>query len=112
MSGRIDDRPGKELGLTGPYADMPAFQIVNDAHDLFLSLTSRLVSLEYGEKGSAAKSHSLWPMVDAERSRLADRLAALKGDAVEAALLSEDIRRLDKTVFRLVALVRAAGPGA
>lgn len=112
MSRRIDDRPGRELGLAGPYADVPAFQIVNDAHDLFLSLTSRLVSLEYGEMGSAAKRHTLWPMVDAERSRLADRLAALKGDAVEAATLSEAIRRLDERVVRLEALVRAAGPGA
>jgi hypothetical protein len=109
---RIDDRPGRELGLTGRYADRPAFQIVNDTHDLFLSLTSRLVTLEYGKDGDAAKSRKLWPMINAEYARLADRLAVLKGDAVEAAALSEDIHRLITTVVGLAAPANAAGPSA
>jgi hypothetical protein len=109
---RIDDRPGRELGLTGGYADRPAFQIVNDAHELLLALASHLVSLEYGKRGGTAKTHPLWPMVDAEYARLADRLAALKGDAVAAAALSEDIRRLDKAAVDLATLAKAAGSGA
>ena len=109
MSRRIDDRPGKELGLTGRYADIPAFQIINDAHDLFLLLTSRLVSLEYGSDGDVVKSHPLWSAIDMEMSGLAGRLSALGGDAVRAAALSEEIRRLDETVDGLVTAANAEG---
>jgi hypothetical protein len=68
---KIDKRLGKELGLTGLYADVPAFQIINDAHDLFLSLTSRLISLEYGRDQSVVKSWPQWPIVAAKRAELA-----------------------------------------
>ena len=85
MSRRIDDRLGKELGLTGPNADTPAFQIINDTHDLFLSLTSRLVRLEYGPNGEAFKNHPLWPAIDTERSGPAERLSTLGSDAVQTA---------------------------
>ncbi len=112
MSRRIDDRLGKELGLTGRHADVPAFQIVNDAHDRFLSLTSRLISLEYGPYGDAFKSHPSWPAIDIETSGLAGRLSALGSDAVRAAALSEEIRRLDETVDGLVIAVNPEGlPG-
>ena len=110
MAHRIIDCPGKELGLTGPNADTPAFQIINDTHDLFLSLTSRLVSLEYGPNGDAFKSHPLWPAIDTERSGLAERLSTLGSDAVQAAALSEEIRRLQETVDGLVTVRNAQGP--
>ncbi|WP_197423456.1 hypothetical protein [Sinorhizobium sp. Sb3] len=85
VSRRLDDRLGKELGLTGRYADVPALQIVNDAHDQFLSLTSRLVGLEYGPNGDACKSHPSWPAINIETSGLAGSLSALGNDAVRAA---------------------------
>jgi hypothetical protein len=112
VSRRIDERPGKELGLTDRHADVPAFQIINDTHDLFLSLMSRLVSLEYGPYDDACKSHPLWPAIDTERSSLAERLSELGSDAVRAAALSEEIRRLDEIVDGLVTALNAEGlPG-
>lgn len=109
MSRRINERPGSELGLIGRHAEVPAFQIVNDAHDLFLTLTSRLVSLEYGSDGKAFRSHPLWPAIDMERLGLADQLSVLGGNAVHAAALSDEIRRLDEAVDDLVTAVNAKG---
>ncbi|WP_366929457.1 hypothetical protein, partial [Mesorhizobium sp.] len=67
MSRRIDERLGKELGLAGRYADVPAFQIVNDAHELFHVLRARLIDLEYGPSGEQVKRHPLWPDIDAQK---------------------------------------------
>ena len=103
----IDNRLGSELGLPGRYGDMPAFQIINDAHDLFLSLTSRLVGLEYGSNGEVFRSHPLWAAICMERFSLAARLSALASDAVCAAVITEEIRRLDETVDGLMTAVNA-----
>ncbi|SDO05785.1 hypothetical protein [Ensifer sp. YR511] len=109
MAPRIDDSPERELGLTGRYADTPAFQIINDTHDLFLALMSRLIGLEYGCDGDALKSHPLWFAIEKERFRLTDRLSALGGDAAVAAILAKEIRRLDENVNTLVTLVSSKG---
>ena len=42
----IDSRPGKALGLRGIYSDIPAFQIVNDTHDLVVAFTGAIISLK------------------------------------------------------------------
>lgn len=109
MPSKIDGRPGQELGLTGRYADEPAFQIVDGAHNAFLTLTSRLISLEYGSHGDAFKSQPLWGAIDMERCGFAERLAALGSDAVGAATLSDDIRRLNEVVDGLVTKFNAEG---
>ena len=112
MSRKIDERSGSELGLIGRHAELPAFQIVNDAHDLFLTLRSRLVSLEFGSNGEAFRSHPRWPAIDMKRRGLADQLSVLGGNAVHAAALSDEIRRLDEAVDGLVNAVKAGGHGA
>ena len=101
----IDERLGSELGLTGRFENVPAFQIVNSTHDTFLTLTSRLISLEYGSNGDAFTSHPSWDAIDILRSDLASQLSMLGGDARRAAFLSEKIRALCETVDHLVAAV-------
>ena len=109
MPRKIDSRPGREFGLVGSYADMPAFQIVNLTHEKFLLLTSRLIGLEYGKRSHLARGHPVWSEIDAERSRLADRLSKVGADPVAAAVLSQDIDRLEKTVIGLAIQVETQG---
>lgn len=107
----IDDRPGWTLGLTGQYADLPAYQIVNDAHDCFLDVSSRLVGLEYGRNGAAVVSHPLWPAIEAERNRLAEWLSIVGADATAAAAISEEVRLLGRTADEAFGGLDAAGRG-
>ncbi|APO77134.1 hypothetical protein AM571_PA00250 (plasmid) [Rhizobium etli 8C-3] len=101
MARGIDGRTGQELGLNGEYADRPAFQIVNDAHQSFLLLTGRLISLEYGSFGEAVKNHPAWPQINVKRTALAEKLLTLGGNAVYAAALSEEIRHLNEVISKL-----------
>jgi len=109
MARGIDSRLGKALGLVGRHAEVPAFEIVNDAHSRFLSSTSRLITLEYGSNGDAFKNHPLWPLIDRRRSHLAGQLSVLGGDAIGAAALLEEIRQLDEVVDGVAAELNAAG---
>jgi len=86
-----DVRLGREIGLTGRYAEVAAFQIVNDAHDLVAGLTSRIVTLEYGGEGHLYRNAPSWKWIEQERTQFALRVNRLEGDAVKAAALSDEI---------------------
>ena len=93
-----DKRLGRELGITGVFSDVPAFQIVNDTHNLLLAFTSRFMSLEYGEDGEAYKRDPQWQHIDAKSIEFSRRFDALNDDAVNAAQLAGEIRDFTKTV--------------
>ncbi|MEY9785412.1 hypothetical protein [Sinorhizobium fredii] len=92
-----DKRLGKELGLSGAFSDVPAFQIVNDTHNLLLAYTSRLISLEYGPLGEALKADPAWQEIDAKSIEFSRRFDALHDDAVKAAQLADEIRDFTKS---------------
>ena len=100
MFGRIDTRLGRELGLAGQYADLPAFQILNDAHDLVDGLTSRIVTLEYGGEGHLYVDNPSWKGIKARRAQFVQRVNGLSADAVKAAELSDEIRAFLKEILQ------------
>jgi len=109
VSNGIDIRLGSELGLSGRYSSMPAFQIVNDTHDRYLALTSRLIDLKYGPRGDAFEGNERWVSIDGRISELAAALDALGGDAVRAVALLEEINRLKYEMDGLAAEILAGG---
>lgn len=96
MFSKTDIRLGYELGLAGKYADLPAFQIVNDAHDLVAALTSRMVGLEYGGAVPGAPGAPGWSAIKRAHGEFIRRVANLGGDAVEAARLSDELEVFQK----------------
>ena len=106
---KIDNTPGRELGLSGRFEDTPAFEIVNAAHDQFLALMSRLISVEYGPLGAVAKNDPRWLQVTARKTDTLDRLHQMGGDAVEAAKLFDQIQDLDAEVDAVLASASTAG---
>lgn len=96
MFSKTDTRLGRELGLTGGYAELPAFQIVNDAHDVVAALTSRMVGLEYGSARDRATRASVWPTIAKVHGEFIRRVANLDGDAVKAAGLCDEIEAFQK----------------
>ena len=91
MFGKVDTRLGQEFGLTGRYADLPAFQIVNDAHDLVAGLTSRIITLEYGGEGHLYVDAPSWKGLEEQRAQFVQRVNGLGGDAVKAAELCDEV---------------------
>ena len=100
---KIDARPGRELGLSGRYADIPAFQIVTDTHDQFYSLNALFISIEYGQDKFSLKSHSEWPDIRTKVAGFSERLRKLNGNAIEAAALSEDVQKAENSLNALIA---------
>ena len=92
MFGKVDTRLGLELGLTGRYAGLPAFQIVNDSHDLVAGLTSRIITLEYGGDGDLYRHAPSWKDIKEQRAQFVRRVNGLRADAAKAARLSDEIR--------------------
>lgn len=109
VPGKIDDRLGRELGLTGEYADLPTYQIVNDAHGAFGLLTSRLVSLEFGEDGERITSDHRWDEVDNQRKELAEGFRTLGNNAQRAAHLTETVREVNKAIDAIESQSRDGG---
>ena len=96
MCKRISNRLGRDLGLTGAHADVPAFQIVNDAHDRFFSLTSRMIGKEYDPDAEKIKNHELWSFVTRQRTAVAERIGELGGDAFRASNLITKIADIER----------------
>lgn len=111
VPGKIDGRKGRELGLSGQYSDLPAYQIVNDAHGAFGLLTSRLLGLEHGEDGDRIKRDPRWTTVEEERKKLADQFRALGNNAEKAAGLSDSIRTMNRTIDEIASPSRDEGRG-
>ena len=107
MTSGIDERRGKELGLKGRFADVPAYQIIDDVQNRFLSLKARLIWLERSSSGEAYKKNPMWGAIDMEMSGIANRLSKIGGDALRGATLSEEIVGLDQIVNLLVSDVCA-----
>ena len=101
-----DQRLGRELGLTGSYAEMPASQIVTRAHDRFMMLRSRFMHLKFGAKDRYVKRRSQWRRIDARMADLALVANVLDGDAVLAAAFSEGLAELGKAIDGLTAPTR------
>lgn len=93
----IDTRPGKTLGLKGLYADLPAFQIVNDTHDLIVALTGAIISLKYGPYGRDLTREPNWVEVEAKKNEFNQRRMALGSNAVAAAALADEARAFMKS---------------
>lgn len=91
MFGKVDTRLGREFGLAGQYADLPAFQIINDTHDLVAGLTSRIVTLEYGGEGDLYVDAPSWDAIKQQRAQFIQRVNGLGADAVKAAELSDEV---------------------
>jgi hypothetical protein len=99
MFGKVDTRLGREFGLAGQYAGLPAFQIINDTHDLVAGLTSRIVTLEYGGEGDVYVNSPAWKAIKEQRAQFVQRVNGLGGDAVKAAELSEEVRIFSEEVL-------------
>jgi hypothetical protein len=99
MINEIDTRLGRVFGLSGAYADLPVFQIVNDTHDFAAAFTSRIIALEQGGDGNFYRSAPQWQSVTAIQADFRNRINNLKADALKAAALSEDILNFSKRVL-------------
>lgn len=95
----VDTRLGKKLGLKGMYAEVPAFQIVNDTHDLIVALTSGIIGLKYGPHAVELTGDSHWLRIEAEKNEFNQRLLALGSDAVAAAALADEVRAFMKATL-------------
>lgn len=91
MIPKLDCRLGGELGLSKRYRYKPAFEIINDAHDLLGALTSRLITFKYGGHGRFEELASRYALADTKRIEFSRRLERLDGNAVEAANLTDEL---------------------
>ncbi|NTI26864.1 hypothetical protein G6M87_32440 (plasmid) [Rhizobium rhizogenes] len=91
MIPNLDCRLGDELGLSKPYSDKPAFEIINDAHDLMGAFTSRLITFKYGGQGGFEEFAFQYALADTKRIEFSRRLELLDGSAVEAAKLTDEL---------------------
>jgi hypothetical protein len=98
MDTRIDSRLGREIGLEGPYGDVPAFQIINDAASRVTSFTARIVALKYGSFSQQVQSRPEWPLLDRSKVDFNRRMNAVGHDAFAAAVLDAEIRTLEQKV--------------
>lgn len=95
----IDSRPGKALGLGGVYANVPAFQIVNDTHDLVVAFTGAIISLKYGPYGERLLKQPRWAEIEKKNIEFNQRRMVLGMDAVAAAALADEVRAFMKTAL-------------
>jgi hypothetical protein len=86
-----------------------ARSVVNEAHDRFLALVSRLIGLEYGPDGERLTTNAFWIFVCEGRSSIAGVLTNLGGDTAKAAAIIEEIGSLDLAVDRIAAAHGEAG---
>lgn len=77
---------------------MPAFQIVNDTHNAFILLSSRLPTLNYRSNNESIKADPLWAVIDRKQTNLGERRSRVGNNAVNAVALSDDIRRLSGSI--------------
>lgn len=92
----IDSRPGKALGLGGLYANIPAFQIVNDTHDLVVAFTGAIISLKYGPYRERLLNQPGWAEIEKKNIEFNQRRMVLGMDAAAAAALADEVRSFMK----------------
>lgn len=85
-----DNRLGREIGVIGPYAETPAYQIAHDAHGKIRHIAGLLVTEEYGPNGDLFKTHPAWADINAKAIELERRFAARSNDGFYAHLLIQE----------------------
>lgn len=91
MSLKLDKRLGRELGLDEFYADVPAFQIVNDAESCMNGLNAAITSLGYGPQGAAVRQSDEWDKISEKGIFFTRELRRIGTDPVKAAVLQDQI---------------------
>lgn len=86
-----DTRLGRELGIIGPYADVPGYQIRNDTTGKIRFVIGKLVTAEYGPRGERFKQHPRWQDLLDQAMRFQRRYDAHSGDAFYAHLLLQEV---------------------
>jgi len=99
MLQNTDYRLGCEIGLYGIYAELPAFEIVNLAHDLVSAFTAKVVTLKYASGSSVYTNDTRWSIIDNMKTEFNRRVNQLNADPVEAAKLAEEIQAFVETVL-------------
>ncbi|AKC10999.1 hypothetical protein G6L26_027815 (plasmid) [Agrobacterium radiobacter] len=87
----LDCQLGVELGLPKRYRDKPAFEIINDAHDLVGALTSRLITFRYSGYERFEELVAQYALADTKRIEFSQRLERLDGNAIEAVNLIDEL---------------------
>jgi hypothetical protein len=92
MDTKIDKRKGSELGLGADFADVPAFQIVQDAGSKVRAISGAIVTIEHGPLAASAAQHPSWSGMVAASIDFHQRFDALGQDAALAAQLIDETR--------------------
>jgi hypothetical protein len=92
MDTKIDKRPGSDLGLGADFADVPAFQIVQDAGSKVRAISGAIVTIEHGPLAAAAVAHPSWSGMVAASIDFHQRFDALGQNAALAAQLIDETR--------------------
>jgi hypothetical protein len=87
----IDERLGRELGISGIFADVPSFQIVNDVASGLRWINGSMVSLMYGPHAEHVKAHKDWAKAEELWMNFQPRFVSLDADAVKAVALYEEV---------------------
>lgn len=87
----LDCRLGVELGLPKHYRDKPAFEVINDAHDLVGALTSRLITFRYSGYEHFEELGAQYTLADTKRIEFSQRLERLDGNAIKAVNLIDEL---------------------
>ncbi|MEN0000228.1 MAG: hypothetical protein AAF940_05035 [Pseudomonadota bacterium] len=99
---QTNETPSLEPGFIGPIEATPVAKIINDAHDQFLALISRMIGLEYGMLGAALKKTPQWEKITQRKIRVLDRLHRMGSDEDEAKKLCKEMRKIDEAVNNIV----------
>lgn len=89
-------KPGREFGISGRFADVPAYQIGNDLHHLVNTLAGAVKTLSYKRADTHLQERA--EAIALEARALADSIRGTAGDVVraQAALYEEVLRALVK----------------